>query len=567
MFKNGWQFDPDYRPYFKVKDQIIYFDEADEIRRSEYKSGISTRYIYSDFEFETLIYELNDSIYCEWVPLREDISIDVVYWPGPMDFKEKRGDWITLLNFQQGIAIPNNWDIPLDHVHFDGLFNTAGNTMPWIAQIKEQNGYIAICETPWDGGTTLEHGFYFIKSLGKMNYKRVVRYHFFEDDCHYVNICKYYRQVAQANGKLRTLKEKAMNNPKINDLLGSMVIHTGIKTNIKEESRLYNPDGQNFKLNSFDSRWDLIQSFKQDKLYIHLDGWAEPGYDNQHPDYYPPINGLKEFVDKVQEAGYLFCIHDQYRDYYLDAQTFNWDEAVQCEDGSHPTHANWAGGKQTYLCNSLAIHYVKRNFNRLKESGINLDAAYLDVFTCNEGDECFNLRHKISRKEAYQHRLNCFEYLESQQIISSSEEVNDWAMSSLVLCHYAPYDFMLREPGSPKFGIPVPLFNLVYHDCVMSPWMMEKHGWDDYFLYALLNGGMPYLVREGAYQNIDGAFDSENLEQQNHLQRCQVLAELHKKVGNLELVSHAYAGLIHESIFSDGTTVIVDFNTGNYQIT
>ena len=22
-------------------------------------------------------------------------------------------------------------------------------------------------------------------------------------------------------------------------------------------------------------------------LYLHLDGWAQPGYDNQHPDYLP----------------------------------------------------------------------------------------------------------------------------------------------------------------------------------------------------------------------------------------------------------------------------------------
>ena len=54
---------------------------------------------------------------------------------------------------------------------------------------------------------------------------------------------------------------------------------------------------------------------------------------------------------------------------------------------------------------------------------------------------------------------------------------------------------MMRRPEEPKQGIPVPLFNLVYHDCVIIPWMMEKHENEDYMLYALINGGAPYFDR------------------------------------------------------------------------
>lgn len=138
---------------------------------------------------------------------------------------------------------------------------------------------------------------------------------------------------------------------------------------------------------------------------------------------------------------------------------------------------------------------LKRNFNRLFENYIPLDGAYLDVFTCNEGDECANPRHRMSRRDCYEYRKRCFDYLTANGILPSSEEVSDWSMDSLVFCHYAPYDFMLRQPGAPKKGIPVPLFNLVYHDCVVEPWMMEKHETEDYMLYALLNGGAPYHVQ------------------------------------------------------------------------
>ena len=60
-----------------------------------------------------------------------------------------------------------------------------------------------------------------------------------------------------------------------------------------------------------------------EKLYLHLDGWAEPGYDNRHPDYGPACEaaggweGMKSLADAMHECGYLFGIHDQYRDYYL----------------------------------------------------------------------------------------------------------------------------------------------------------------------------------------------------------------------------------------------------------
>lgn len=159
---------------------------------------------------------------------------------------------------------------------------------------------------------------------------------------------------------------------------------------------------------------------------------------------------------------------------------------------------------QSYLCATQAPYYVRRNFSEIESHGIRLDGAYLDVFTCNEGDECANPMHKMTRKDCYDFRSMCFEWLLSKGILTSSEEVSDWAVPSLVFCHYAPYDFMMRTPGGKKYGIPVPLYNLVYHDCVIEPWMMEAHDGEDYMLYALLNGGAPYLIRDGAYPNTDG---------------------------------------------------------------
>ena len=171
---------------------------------------------------------------------------------------------------------------------------------------------------------------------------------------------------------------------------------------------------------------------------------------------------------------------------------------------------------------------MKRNFQRLFEQGIRPDCAYLDVFTCNEGDECSNQRHRMTRRDSYDYRLRCFNYLESQKILASSEEVNDWAVPGLVFCHYAPYDFMMGKEGIEKRGIPVPLKGLVYHDCLIIPWMMDKvTEKNDYMLYALLNGGAPYLKRDGAYANIDGAFENEfHISEKEQIERCKVVTGL-----------------------------------------
>ena len=146
----------------------------------------------------------------------------------------------------------------------------------------------------------------------------------------------------------------------------------------------------------------------------------------------------------------------------------------------------------------------------------------------------------MTRRECYEFRGKCFEYLLSRGILVSSEEVSDWAVPSLIFCHYAPYDFMLRKPGEAKQGIPVPLYNLVYHDCVIEPWMMDKVSEEeDYMLYALLNGGAPYLIRDAAYPNFDGGFEVEVID------------------GN---------PMIQRTTFSDGTQVTVDFEKQTYEI-
>ncbi len=156
-------------------------------------------------------------------------------------------------------------------------------------------------------------------------------------------------------------------------------------------------------------------------------------------------------------------------------------------DGTIPGHSYWAGGPQSYLCATQAPFYVKRNFAELKKNGIRLDGAYLDVFTCNEGDECANPEHVMTRRD-------CYTYAETASPGCShrgfSQAPRRSATGPFRICCSAIMHRMTlccARQRHPKKGIPVPLFNLVYHDCVIEPWMMDRVSKDeDYMLYALL---------------------------------------------------------------------------------
>ena len=606
LFRNDaeWNWREDFVPTLECDEGIFSFTDARSVSHELFQNGIGTgiRSCFEGFEangtvrpysFETLIWieAVSGNIRFEWLPLCEEgLSVKKVRWPGEMSFEKASRSWYSVLNHQQGLLVPNDWETALDHVVFNGFFETAGAYMPWFGQVKDREGYIAICETPWNAGYTAEHpaggpyshvGIYYEPSLGKMDYRRVLRYTLLSD-CDYNDLCKVYRAYVRETGHLRTLAEKAAQNPSVDRLIGCSFVHTGIKTVVQPDSDFFDPENpeKNNHCTPFSKRTEeikLLHNMGVEKLYLHLDGWAQPGYDNCHPDYSPACieaggwEGMKELADTMHECGYLFGIHDQYRDFYKSAKSFDENYACRLTDGTIPEHHRWAGGQQSYLCATQAPYYLKRNFAALFENGIELDGAYLDVFTCNEGDECTNPEHRMTRRECYEYRGQCFSWLLAHGILSSSEEVSDWAIPSLVFCHYAPYSFMMKRPGLPKDGIPVPLFNLVYHDCVIEPWMMDKASEnDDYMLYALLNGGAPYLLRDAAYLNTDGSFEGDELlALEEMIRRSKTVSALHEKIAKCEMVRHRMNPenwWIQETEFSDGTKVKVDFKNQTYEI-
>ena len=580
-----WAFDPAIQPALLMENgRRIGFSECTDIRSFPVTTGLGRgiRTVYQgipgddafQFETEMLINGTDGHADCTFSVRREGKArIKEVLYPGPL-VADGPGAYAAV-NTMQGQLIPADWPEEVAaRLPFDGQMCSEAAYMPWWGEVTPEGGYLAWVRSPWDAKYTVSHPaggpnriyVRHLPSLGRMRYQRTVSFYFLPAGCGYADLCRLYRSLADEEGKAVTLAQKATANPNVDRLVGCCVMHVPGKTHVVPDSRYYDAEHpeKNDSLTPFSHWADRARRLRElgvDRLYMHQDGWGQPGYDNQHPDYLPPCRelggweGMKALSDTLRELGYLYGVHDQYRDYYLDAPTYDPENACRGADGSVYGHAIWAGGRQNYLCASLAPGYVKRNFTRLLDAGIGLQATYLDVFTCNEADECDNPRHRMTRKECLGYRAKCFHYLTAHGIAPSSEEVNDWAMDSQVFCHWAPY-----LTGA---AVPVPLFNLVYHDCVMIPWMMEAGGWGipegtTGFLHCLLNGGMPYMSERA---------EGEDL--RTNIRQYRVISDLHRHVAKAKMTDHRFLNAERtrqQADFSDGTRVTVDFAANTFEI-
>lgn len=528
---------------------------------------------------EVAIEQTSGDVLFRVIPQHAETAIKRVEWP-PAFCTKPLPDHVAVIPTMQGFLLPGNWPLEtsLDKVWpYSGQAWTRGVYMPWWGQLREGHGYVAILETPYDSGIRLQHppggpttvGPRWLPCSGSLRYPRAVRYRFFER-CTHVHLAKAYRSWVAEQGLLRTLAEKSAENPRVKKLHGTGVIHTSILYHVEPSSPYYAKVENPHDLHAFSERADqlerLFREHTLEGLYVHLDGWGKRGYDNLHPDVLPPCleaggwDGMRQFAAKCGALGYLFATHDQYRDYYRDADTFNEDLAVRNAQGNSPRSCEWFGGPQSILCAVKAKGYLTRNLNELSRNGVDLTGIYLDVFAVADLDECFHPDHPMTRQECAAARNACFALARSRGLVVSSEEPVDFAVPYLDLVHHAAYAQHPTPGEGPALGIPTPLFSLVYHDCLVVPWTSLEHGgWgipkeDAGFLHALLNGGVPYVSLTPS---------------QEQLAAAKTVRDLHRSVGWESMESHEFLDSsyrVQRTTFANGTRVLVDFVNDYYEI-
>jgi hypothetical protein len=394
----------------------------------------------------------------------------------------------------------------------------------------------------------------------------------------YVDLCKRYRRHVVDSGLFVSLKDKIARNPLVRNLVGNPFAGASVLRNVKPGGPRYdtkNPKN-NYRLTTFAEHVKRLRELKAkgwSNLNVTLSGWPNQGYDRQHPDGLPPNKegggweGMKAFFDACRELGFTCWLHDQYRDYYPDAPSYNSDFAVREEDSVRPpTHFPgtrfhphdwkegyipfmnyWDGGTQAYLNNRFMLGHFQKNYRLMAEHGIRPQGSYNDVFGYIPPDEDFNPEHPSTRTESMKSRAAVFNWVRSNLGISGTEDAADW---TIPYADYATSRFN-RNPGSgndasAEGAIEVPLYELVYHDAIVTTGGADLRS----FLHANAAG----LGRAGS---------------ESDPTQVRRRAALHQRVGLVEMVNHEFLDqkrTRERTTFADGTTVTVDWDAKSVEI-
>lgn len=579
-----WKMAPSDTKDLRVGEQPIALIEAASKQASAFRTGYSMGLLASFSQFEKApglkvylsIHLTGNEAVFEIAAEENDSQLKSVEWPKAIVFESTDEADASVIPLMQGLLLPANWDQKVEFL--DRQTNSRYFYMPWWGQIRGGKGVQTILETPDDGGGSYSHPAggptvirpKWFSSLGSLRYARRIRY-VFSEDATYVTMAKRYRRYVRETGRFVSLEEKLVRTPALAEVVGRPVIHIGSLYHFVAGSKFYKEDRIEGNHNLTPLK-DLTQALVEVKkrgledAYVHLDGWGYFGYDSGHPDVLPAgeiqggWEGLKKFADTCDELGYLFAVHDQYRDFYFNAASFD-NRLVQLrEDGSREEHSTWCGGPQTILSPRFAPGYVRKNHDLFAANGIKVRGAYLDVFAVVPLEESFQPGFPMSRSECLHHRKECFDLLRARGYVVSSEEPVDYAIPFLDLVHHGPYQVAPDQGNGHAVGIPIPLFNLVYHDSILLPWDMgERGGWgipqeDAGRLHCLLNAGLPYAG--------PGASEAD-------IKRIQEASDLAGRVGTQEMVDHQFLDVSRRkqrTVYEDGTTVTVDFETQEYSI-
>ena len=346
----------DFAPYLLLKNGArLPLSAAGTQNTVPYPSGVGEGVLttLSDFPDLTLtlslyvwLEESNGRLHTELIPLEEDYeTVMEVCWPAPIhSFDEQKG--YSVVNLSNGRLYPDDYEGQI-HTEEQKRLLTRGCYLAFWGQVTGEGGYLAGIATPWDAdytydkadGAPMRIGIHWIPSLGKINSRREMFFDFFAGACDYNTICLAYRDYVTEIGKMVSLKEKIIKNPLVEKMIGRPVIHYhAIRIHRKPGTNNYNNEKpeENDKITPFSTlteRLEALHARGVSSAYVHVDGWGNMGYDNRHPDILPPCveaggyEGMRDMIERLRAIDFIPAVHDNYRDYYTDAESYNENQA------------------------------------------------------------------------------------------------------------------------------------------------------------------------------------------------------------------------------------------------
>lgn len=447
--------------------------------------------------------------------------------------------------------------------------------MRWFGGLRGEQGWLAIVdEGHADAGvlqTQLCTTPVWTKSLGRWQGRRVVRYRFTTGG--YVGMAKAFRTWAKENGCFKTLQEKMESCPSIANLIGGRGVSFFMASTFKKSR--YEERCEQIPA-KFADREDGVVAFLtyadvnkiiaecktmgMKKGVFKLHGWINGGYDESYPNIWPPepkLGTIEELRELCGEKDpYITCLHDNYQDIYPQSASFPQGVCIR-RDGSFLLGGMWAGG-QCYILNSArSLEAAQENWPRLASLGVR--SLYADTVTAESFHESYERGHEQTRSQDEARKVKLMKFFCDQGLLLSSEHGMDVGV---------PYTAFTWTPFARLAGETVPLWSLVYHDCVVGhrpTWSPEEASskpemQPSKYLDNLL-WGQAFVF---------GGFTAENWASYRELfKNTLYIDQWHERIGLSEMTGHRFLSedyQVEQTEYANGAAIVVNYASEPRQV-
>jgi len=487
----------------------------------------------------------------------------------------------------QGLLLPVTDEIyPLEE---QLLFYCGGGPgMAWTGVVDAglQSGYMAIYETPFDVAVSYERidslitfATVWYDSMGSFAYERRVRFVFF-DQGGYVAQCKRYRSYIWQKNRIMTLREKQERFPTLGKMLGAAHMYV------------------------WDTARDIgfLDELKRGGIENALILWDA----NHRP--YPAA----DYEEKARSLGFSTGAYELFSDIHPERDHIIPPDDLYLLRTSYPGRSELIAARKkdgsyytntfgTYVCPEAVRPDMLKRTGR--EMGVyNHETYFVDVYQANGLYECHNPDHRLTRKQYAEAIMENYRLLSERYGVYLGAEFGadfangyiayahgmmtlqrTWFKSEIIdkgtIYYYGNWgnnerpSIMLEPRTAPrtylKYSINeytrVPLYELVYHDSVVTSWRWEDcnhHApeiWWKKDLFNILYGTAPlWSLDRTVWERYKDSF----------VQSYQNITPWLRQICCDELVTHRFLTndrKVQESVFSSGKRVTVNFGDSDVE--
>ncbi|MGO8749116.1 MAG: glycoside hydrolase [Thermoguttaceae bacterium] len=490
---------------------------------------------------------------------------DPISFPPPMI--SEKGSFL-ILPVNEGISYPVD-DATLDPTWYH-LYGGHGLCMPWWGTTDGKTGVMGLVETPNDAAVRIPRvdGLLCLAPEWQAEKQqfgppRRMRYVFF-DRGGYVAMAKRYRQYAKDTGLFKTFLQKRAENAKVDLLIGAVNVwcwdrraaeicrelqSAGIQRILWSAAAAPEQIRRMNQLGVLTSRYDIYQDVMDPALFGKLRGI--------HPDWTTAAwpKDIILHADGSWQHG--------------------WE--IRGKDGAwYPCGV---------LCDRQAVAYARERIPKELETHP-YGCRFIDTTTAAPWNECYSPDHPMTRSQSRRFKMDLLEFVSRDcGLVTGSETGHDAAVPYV---HYFEGMLSLGPYRVPDAGrdmqrilqdVPerlakfqtgpyyrLPLWELVYHDCVVAQWYWGDYNnklpklWDRRDLLNALYGTPPMFMFDAALWRAQrGRF----------VESYRTATPVARATGYAEMLSHRWLTADHtvqESRFANGVTVTVNFGERPYTL-